>query len=114
MRLSIIPTAYADVFVLSILPSARHAAGWDESLRADNVAMPNYYPDPVIFVAGIKGSALRDEYPVDPETVWSVLRAVVKSYDRITLHPYNPRYEAQEPARVVRDQVFGRQSQESA
>jgi len=69
--------------------------------------MPNTYPDPVIFVAGIKGSALRDEYPVDPETVWSVLRAVVKSYDRITLHPYNTRFEAQEPARVVRDQVFG-------
>ena len=69
--------------------------------------MPNNYPDPLIFVAGIKGSALRDEYPVDPETVWSVLRAVVKSYDRITLHPYNTRYEAQEPARVVRDQVFG-------
>lgn len=69
--------------------------------------MPNNYPDPVIFVAGIQGSALRDEYPVNPETVWSVLRAVVKSYDRITLHPYNTRYEAQEPARVVRDQVFG-------
>jgi len=69
--------------------------------------MPNNYPDPVIFVAGIKGSALRDEYPVDPETVWSVLRAVVKSYDRITLHPHNTRYEAREPARVVRDQLFG-------
>jgi pimeloyl-ACP methyl ester carboxylesterase len=65
------------------------------------------YPNPVIFVPGIKGSALRDEYPVDPETVWSIMRAIFKSYDRITLHPYNTRYEAQEPARVARDQVFG-------
>ena len=69
--------------------------------------MPNTYPSPVIFVAGIKGSALRDEYPVEPETVWSVLRAAVKAYDRITLHPYNPKYEALEPSRVVKDQVFG-------
>ena len=76
-------------------------------MRFQTSLMPNNYPDPVIFVPGIKGSALRDEYPIDPETVWSVLRAVVKSYDRIMLHPYNTRYEAQEPARVVRDQVFG-------
>jgi pimeloyl-ACP methyl ester carboxylesterase len=65
------------------------------------------YPNPVIFVPGIKGSALRDEYPIEPETVWSVMRAVVKSYDRITPHPYNTKYEVQEPARVVKDQVFG-------
>jgi pimeloyl-ACP methyl ester carboxylesterase len=67
--------------------------------------MPQY-PSPVIFLPGIKGSALRDEYPVDPETVWSVMRAVTKSFERITLHPYNVKYEAREPARVVRDQVF--------
>ena len=68
--------------------------------------MPTY-PNPVIVVPGIKGSALRDEYPVNPETVWSLLDAVLKSYNRITLHPYNTKYEAQEPARVTRDQMFG-------
>jgi pimeloyl-ACP methyl ester carboxylesterase len=64
------------------------------------------YPPPVIFVPGIKGSSLRDEYPVDPENLWSVARAALKLFERITLHPFNNRYEAQEPARVVQDQVF--------
>jgi len=49
---------------------------------------------------------LRDEYPVDPENLWSVARAALKLFERITLHPFNNRYEAQEPARVVQDQVF--------
>lgn len=65
------------------------------------------YPHPVIFLPGIMGSALRDEYPVDPETVWSPLKLLVKSYDRITTHPSNPSYELNEPARVTADQVFG-------
>jgi hypothetical protein len=60
----------------------------------------------VILVPGIKGSTLRDEYPTTPETVWSLAQAVMSAYDRITLHPYNVHYEAREPARVVRDQVF--------
>lgn len=63
-------------------------------------------PAPVIFLPGIMGSTLRDEYPVGPEGVWSVAAAALKSYDRITLHPDNLRYEVQEPARVVKDQVF--------
>ena len=67
--------------------------------------MPKY-PSPVIFIPGIKGSSLRDEYPVDPENLWSVARAALKLFERITLHPYNSRYEAQEPARVVQDQLF--------
>jgi pimeloyl-ACP methyl ester carboxylesterase len=67
--------------------------------------MPRY-PSPVIFIPGIKGSSLRDEYPVDPENLWSVARAALKLFERITLHPFNSRYEAQEPARVVQDQVF--------
>lgn len=52
------------------------------------------------------GSTLRDEYPVSPESVWSVLKAATKSYDRITLHPDDLRYEVAQPARVVKDQVF--------
>lgn len=63
-------------------------------------------PAPVIFIPGIMGSSLRDEYPVTPESVWSVARAAVKSYDRITLHPDDPRFEMIEPARVAKDQVF--------
>src|SRR6478736_3424871 len=63
-------------------------------------------PAPVIFVPGIMGSALRDEYPTSPENVWSVLKAATKNYERITLHPDNIKYELVEPSRVVKDQVF--------
>ena len=52
------------------------------------------------------GSSLRDEYPVAPENVWSVLKAATNSYERITLHPDNVNYEVVEPARVVKDQLF--------
>jgi pimeloyl-ACP methyl ester carboxylesterase len=52
------------------------------------------------------GSVLRDQYPVDPETVWSPLKLLIKSYKRITLHPSDVRYELIEPARVNADQVF--------
>lgn len=62
---------------------------------------------PTIFVPGIMGSALRDQYPVDPETVWSPFKMVFKAYDRITLHPDDVRYELKEPARVSPDQIFG-------
>ena len=65
------------------------------------------YPNPVIFVPGIMGSALRDEYPVGPETVWSPFKLLIKAYDRITPHPSDTRYELQEPARVTADEVFG-------
>lgn len=64
---------------------------------------PHY---PVIVLPGIMGSALRDEYPIDPETVWSPFRSAIKKFDRITQHPDDTRYEVNEPARVVADQVF--------
>ena len=64
------------------------------------------YPNPVIFLPGIMGSALRDQYPVEPETVWSPFKLLIKAYDRITPHPSDTRYELQEPARVTADQVF--------
>ena len=63
-------------------------------------------PNPVIFLPGIMGRALRDEYPVDPETVWSPFKLLIKAYDRVTPHPSDVRYELQEPARVGADQVF--------
>lgn len=65
------------------------------------------YPHPVVFLPGIMGSALRDEYPVAPDTVWSAVKMMLNAYDRITLHPDDLRYEVQEPARVVKDQLFG-------
>lgn len=67
--------------------------------------MPRLSP-PAIFVPGIMGSVLRDEYPVDPETVWSPLRLLSRAYERVTPHPSNTRYELREPARVVPDRVF--------
>ncbi|MFQ5536931.1 MAG: hypothetical protein ACE5GJ_05710 [Gemmatimonadota bacterium] len=59
---------------------------------------------PVIVVPGITASTLRDEYPVDPEQVWGILR---KQWERVSLHPDDVRYELKEPARVVADAVFG-------
>jgi pimeloyl-ACP methyl ester carboxylesterase len=58
---------------------------------------------PVIVVPGITASSLRDEYPLPPETVWSVL---TKDYTRISLHPDNIRYEVMEPARLRPDQLL--------
>ncbi len=60
-------------------------------------------PNPVIVVPGITATYLRDEYALPPEIVWSVLR---KEYERVSLHPDDIRYEATEPARVRRDQIF--------
>src|ERR1041385_143344 len=68
--------------------------------------MPARLSSPVIFLPGIMGRVLADQYPVDPETVWSPLKLLIKSYERITLHPSDVRYELIEPARVNADQVF--------
>jgi pimeloyl-ACP methyl ester carboxylesterase len=62
--------------------------------------MPAY---PTIVVPGITASYLLDDYPLTPETIWSVMK---RDYDRASLHPDNPRFEAVEPARVFAGQVF--------
>lgn len=62
-------------------------------------------PNPVIVVPGITATYLKDHYAVSPETVWAVLPHT-KKYERVALHPDNPRYEAQEPARVLPDQLY--------
>jgi len=59
--------------------------------------------EPVIVIPGITATYLKDEYPVDNEYLWKVIK---KDYKRITLHPNNPKYEAIEPARVVHDQIY--------
>ena len=61
--------------------------------------------NPVIVVPGITASYLKDQYAVSPETVWAVLPHT-KRFERVALHPDNPRYEAQEPARVLPDQLY--------
>ena len=62
--------------------------------------MPAY---PTIVIPGITASYLLDDYPLTPETIWSVMN---RNYDRASLHPDNPRFEAIEPARVFAGQVF--------
>lgn len=57
--------------------------------------------NPVIFVPGILGTYLRDQYPVPPEVVWSVL---TKDFERSKLHPDDLRFEAAQPARILPDQ----------
>ena len=61
------------------------------------------YIPPVIFVPGITGTYLRDEYELPPDRVWGVLE---HNYARVALHPDNPRFEAIEPARVRADSIF--------
>ncbi len=59
--------------------------------------------DPVIVVPGITASYLKDEYQISPEFVWTVL---TKKFEKISLHPDDLRYEAEEPARVTSGQVY--------
>ena len=61
------------------------------------------YIPPVIFVPGITGTYLRDEYQMPPDRVWGVIE---HNYARVALHPDDPRFEALEPARVRPDSIF--------
>ena len=60
-------------------------------------------PYPVIVIPGITATYLRDDYPLPPDEIWSVIK---KEFERIAMHPDNPRYEAVEPARVQQGQIF--------
>jgi pimeloyl-ACP methyl ester carboxylesterase len=62
------------------------------------------FQNPVIVIPGITGTSLDDEYPLDRDAVWTAV--LNKEYERIALHPDDLRYEAVEPARVVRGQPF--------
>ncbi len=59
--------------------------------------------DPVIIIPGITATYLQDEYPVDHEPVWNLIR---KKFEQVALHPNNIRYEAQEPSRIRPGQIF--------
>ena len=60
-------------------------------------------PDPVIVVPGITAVYLRDDYPLPPEDIWTVVN---RGYGRAALHPDDPRYEAQLPAVVRAGQLY--------
>ncbi|MCG3124064.1 MAG: hypothetical protein GIKADHBN_02505 [Phycisphaerales bacterium] len=60
-------------------------------------------PAPVVFVPGITATYLADEYPIPPDLVWTVM---TKDFQRIRLHPDNPRYETNQPARIVPGQIY--------
>jgi hypothetical protein len=62
------------------------------------------FQNPVIVLPGITATGLEDFYPIPPEEVWSAVLS--KSYERISLHPDDLRYEAQQPARVQPRQPF--------
>lgn len=62
--------------------------------------MPAY---PTIVVPGITASYLRDDYPLPPDHIWTVL---TKDYQRSALHPDDLRYEAVEPSRVQAGQIY--------
>ena len=63
---------------------------------------------PIIFVPGLFGSILQDEYEIPPEEVWRGREGTLKQYTRIRLHPVNTRYEYQEPARVMAAHILDR------
>ncbi|MBV8879888.1 MAG: alpha/beta fold hydrolase, partial [Planctomycetaceae bacterium] len=66
--------------------------------------MPEPQP-PVIVVPGITATSLEDTYPLSPDEIWSPV--LNKDYDRIAMHPDDPRYEALEPSRVLPRSLFG-------
>lgn len=61
-------------------------------------------PAPTIVIPGITATALRDEYELPPEEVWTTFRP--RRYQRIALHPRDLRYEIREPARVTESHPF--------
>jgi pimeloyl-ACP methyl ester carboxylesterase len=68
--------------------------------------------NPVIFLPGILGSALRDSYDVDLHTVFSARSMLPLAdmfsddYTRIALHPDDQRFERLEPARIEAEGVI--------
>ncbi len=59
--------------------------------------------NPVIVIPGITATGLRDEYPVNSERVWTLIK---HRFDRIALHPDDLRYEQIGPSRVVPDEIW--------
>lgn len=62
------------------------------------------FQNPVIVIPGITASDLENDYPLNTETLWSVL--FNKDYERISLHPDDLRYEALEPSHIFPGRIF--------
>src|SRR5882672_10561911 len=60
---------------------------------------------PAIVVPGITATSLEDTYPLSPEEIWTPI--LTRNYERISMHPDDPRYDALEPARVLPRSIFG-------
>lgn len=68
-------------------------------------------PCPTIFLPGILGTELRDDYPLPAKTVYSMWTNVPLvdasgDFERIALHPDDLRYERIEPASVRADSIL--------
>lgn len=62
------------------------------------------FQNPVIVVPGITATELIDDYPMNSETVWSMI--LNKEYQRVALHPDDLTFEAIEPAHVFPGRAF--------
>jgi len=60
--------------------------------------------NPVVFVHGITAATLQDEYPLQMQELWSA--ALNKDYERLYLHPDNPKWEALQPSLVRPGSAF--------
>ena len=63
------------------------------------------FQNPVVFVPGLTGTSLVDDYPLEPRTLWSAV--LHEDFERLSMHPDDPRYEAVEPARVAPGRLLG-------
>jgi len=62
------------------------------------------FQNPVIIIPGITASDLHDDYPLNTETLWSIV--FNKNFERVSLHPDDLRYEAIEPSHVFPGRIF--------
>lgn len=79
---------------------APYSSGRMEVLRRKVMQIQN----PVIVIPGITATSLVDDYPLKADEIWTMI--FNKKYDRVALHPDDMRYEAIEPAHVVKGQLF--------
>lgn len=60
--------------------------------------------NPTIVVPGVTGTSLHDDYPLNTRDIWTMV--LHREYQRIALHPDDPRYETVEPVHVYPGRLF--------
>lgn len=60
---------------------------------------------PVIVIPGITATTLHDEYPIARQDLWTTV--LNKEFERLAMHPSDPRYETDEPAMVRPGRLLG-------